>query len=185
LQDYDFSFDHLLGPLHENVNTLLPRLPNAMVTLLAGFVVIRLLSWVVQGLLGVWRLPKGLREIIISLMDALLTIFLIIVFLQSLGLSNVAFIFSASVAALGLAIGNGSVTLVTDILAGIYLARDRDFSVGDLVQAGEDQTEGEIMSMDMRRTRIRDKDGRIHSMPNSIIERKEYVLITKKKDRQA
>jgi len=35
----------------------------------------------------------------------------------------------------------------------------------------------------MRRTRIRTKEGTIHSMPNSLIERKEYILVTKKRDR--
>jgi small-conductance mechanosensitive channel len=76
-------------------------------------------------------------------------------------------------------------TLVKDVLSGIFLARDRDFGIGDIVQAGESKVEGEIISMDLRRTRIRDTKNHIHSLPNSVIEGREYVLITKKRDRKA
>ncbi len=179
----DLSSGHMFDKLTENLNTVAQNLPNALVTLLAGIVVIRVISWVIHWILGFFRMPKGLKGIIISLVDAVLTVFLIIVFLQALGLNNLALVFSASIAAIGLALGNGSAALVQDILGGIYLARDRDFSVGDIVKAGETQVEGEIMSMDMRRTRIKDSDGNIHSIPNSVIERKEFILITKKRHR--
>ena len=179
----DFSPDNLLDPIARNFNTILHNLPSALVTLLIGILVIRILSRVGSWLIGFVKMPKGLKGILVSLIDALLTIFLIIVVLQSLGLNNLAFIFSATIAALGIALGTGSSSLVTDVLAGIYLARDRDFSIGDIVRAGEDKIEGEIIGMDMRRTRIRTQEGTIHSMPNSLIERKEYVLVTKKRDR--
>lgn len=181
----DLSFDNLLDPVLQSINEILPKLPIAIITLLAGVVVIRVISWVAGWLIGYLKIPRGLKGIILSLLNALLTVFLIIVCLQSLGLSNVAFIFSAAVAATGLAVGNGSVTLITDIISGIYLARDRDFSVGDIVKAGEEPVEGEILSMDMRRIRIKDAEGYIHSLPNSVVERKAYVLITKKRDRKA
>lgn len=183
-QPLDLSFNHLLGPVRDNLNTIVGNLPNALVTLLVGFLAIRILSYFISWLIGFVRMPKGLKEIVISLVDALLTVFLIIVVLQSIGLSNLAFIFSAMLAAVGIAVGSGSSTLVADIIGGIYLARDRDFAIGDIVQAGENQVEGEIISMDMRRTRIKDNGGNVHSMPNSVIERKEYVLITKRRDRK-
>jgi small-conductance mechanosensitive channel len=181
----DLSIRHLFTPLTEGLNDVLPRIPNALVVLVIGLLLIRLISWVTRWFIRLFRMPKGLKEIIMSLLDALLTVFLVIQVLQALGLSSLAFAFTAAVAALGLALGNGSVTMVQDILAGIYLARDRDFSVGDIVIAGESSVQGEIMSMDMRRIRIMDAEGRIHSLPNSVVERKEYVLITKKRDRKA
>lgn len=181
----DFSLSHLFDTTTNNFNHFLPRIPNAAVTLVIGFLVIRVLSWIAEWLIGFVRMPKGLKEIIISIIDALLSVFLVIVVLQALGLGNVALVFSAAVAAIGLAIGNGSVVLVQDVLGGIYLARDKDFNVGDIVRVGENQIEGEILSMDMRRTRVRDDKGLIHSIPNSVIERKEYILVTRKRDRQA
>ncbi len=183
MDTFDFSLEGIFSPITENLNEVIAKLPNAIVTALIGYLLIRVLSRVASWLVGYIRMPYGLKEIVISIIDALLMIFLVIAFLQSLGLSNVAFILSATVAAVGLAIGNGSVTMVQDILGGVYLARDRDFSIGDIVKVGENQVEGEILSMDMRRTRIKTKKGHIHSIPNSVIERKEYILVTKKRDR--
>jgi small-conductance mechanosensitive channel len=175
----------LFDNLNSSFNTTVHHLPNALVTALAGFVIIRLISWLAQWIIGFIRMPKGLKGIIISLMDTILTAFLIIQTLQALGLTNLALVFSAAIAAVGIALGSGSSTLVQDILAGIYLAGDKDFNVGDIVKVGDSGVVGEIMSMDMRRTRVLDADGNVHSLPNSVIERKEFVLITKKRDRKA
>lgn len=180
---FDLFPHNLANPVSSGLSNLLSNIPSAVVALALGIVVIRVVSWVASWLIGFVNMPKGLKGIIVSIIDAFLLVFLIIVVLQTLGLNNVAFVFSAFIAASGIALGAGSATLVADVLGGIYLARDRDFSIGDIVRAGENNLEGEILSMDMRRTRIRSKNGIIHSLPNSVIERKEYVLVTKKRDR--
>ncbi len=166
----------ITDPIVSGAQHILPRLPVAAVALLFGWVVIRLISWTGHFLIGFARLPRGLKSIIMSLLDAVLWIFLVIGILQVLGLNNIALAFSGGVVALGLAVGAGAQSLVGDILAGVFLAKDRDFSVGDLVKAGDD-TEGVIESMDMRRTRIRDDKGQLHVLPNSVVERKEWVLV--------
>ncbi|HUC87170.1 MAG TPA: mechanosensitive ion channel family protein [Candidatus Saccharimonadales bacterium] len=173
-------------PVSASFGAVLHNLPTAAVTLVIGFIVIRLLSFIAGWLIGYIRMPKGLKEIFVSLIDTVLAIFLFIIVLQALGLNNVAFVVTALVAGLGIALGNGGIPLMTDIISGIYLARDRNFSIGDIVQAGEPgegKVEGEVVSMDMRRTRIRDSKGHIHSLPNTVIERHAFVLITKKRDR--
>jgi small-conductance mechanosensitive channel len=131
-------------------------------------------------MIGFARLPHGLKGIIFSLVDALLWVFLIIGVLQALGLNNIALAFSGSLAAVGLAFGVGASSLAADILA-----KDRDFAVGDLVMAGEGPTEGVIESMDMRRIRIRDKSGHLHVIPNSVVERKEWILKERRAERRA
>jgi small-conductance mechanosensitive channel len=73
----------------------------------------------------------------------------------------------------------GGSTLVADIIAGIFLARDADFNVGDEVIVGERPTMGVVESMDARRTRVRDENGILHVLPNSVIERKEWIVIRK------
>lgn len=170
----------LTDPVVSGANHILPKLPAALVALLFGFVLIRIVSWISQLLLNFIRMPRGLRGIVTSLIDALLGVFLIIAVLQSLGLTSIALVFSGSIAVLGLALASGASTLTADVLAGIFLARDRDFSVGDLVKAGDPPIEGIVESMDMRRTRIRDDKGKLHIIPNSVIERKEWVLLAKR-----
>jgi small-conductance mechanosensitive channel len=183
---FNLSSLNLSLPGSTSFDSVVHNLPTAAVTLIIGIIVIRLLSYVASWLIGYIRMPKGLKEIFVSLIDAVLAIFLFIVVLQVLGLNNVAFVVTALVAGLGIALGNGGIPLMTDIISGIYLARDRNFSIGDIVQAGEPgavKAEGEVISMDMRRTRIKDAEGHIHSLPNTVIERHEYVLITKKRNR--
>lgn len=164
----------------KSLESIIPKLPTVLIGLLIGILLIKLLSWFGQALLGLVRMPKGLRGILVSLMDGVLWVFLIISVLQALGLDKLALALSGSIAILGLAVAGGASSLAADILAGIFLAKDRDFSVGDSVIAGENRTEGVIENMDMRRTRIRGKDGQLHVIPNSVIERKEWVLLEKK-----
>ena len=179
----DVSSNALLDPVFRGINDVLPKLPAALVALLFGLIVIRILSWTGDAIIGLMRMPRGLKGILGSMLDTLLWIFLIVSVLQTLGLSSIALIFSGSLAAVGLALGFGASTLAADILAGVFLAQDRDFSVGDEVRAGDPPIDGVVESMDMRRTRIRGTDGKLHIMPNSVIERKEWVVLAKKKDR--
>ena len=178
----DITNTVFMDKVTDGVSNILPQIPAALVFFLIGFVIIRLLSWAAELVLGLFRFPKGLKGIIHSLIDALLWLFLIISILQVLGLTGLALIFSGSIAAIGLALGAGASGLAADILAGVFLSQDKDFDIGDLVRLGEGPTEGIIESMDMRRTRVRDKDGKLHVLPNSVIERKEWVVIAERKD---
>jgi small-conductance mechanosensitive channel len=166
----------------QGITDIAPRIPEAIFVFLIGFVIIKIISWISGGLLRLVKMPRGLHGIIHSLVNTLLWLFLIISILQVLGLTGLALIFSGSIAALGLALGAGASSLASDILAGIFLAQDRDFSIGDLVRLGDGPTEGIVESMDMRRTRVRDKEDKLHIIPNSVIERKEWVILTKRKD---
>jgi small-conductance mechanosensitive channel len=182
----DLSSSTIFKPITENLNTMLHNLPAAVVALVIGIVIIRVLSFIASWLIGFIKMPKGLKEILVSIIDTVLAIFLIIVVLQALGLSNVAFVVTALVAGLGIAIGNGGIPVMTDIVSGIYLGRDRYFSIGDIVEVGEpgaERVRGEVTSMDMRRTRIKGEKGVVHSFPNTVIERHEYTLITRRRDR--
>jgi small-conductance mechanosensitive channel len=102
--------------------------------------------------------------------------------LHALNLDNLALVFSGGIAAIGLAMGVGGSALASDVLSGVFLAQDKDFNIGDFIRAGDPPVEGVLESMDMRRTRITDKDGKLHVIPNSVIERKEWVVLTRKRD---
>jgi small-conductance mechanosensitive channel len=179
MEELDLSYEHIWGPVTKGVNNVLPQLPKALVALLAGLILIKLVGVFARVVLRLWRMPQGLRAILLSLITGMLWVFLVISVLQALGLNNIALALSGSVALLGIALATGAQSLTADILAGIFLAKDKDFSVGDEVRAG-DGTEGTVETMDMRRTRIRDKDGKLHVIPNSVIERKEWVLLAAK-----
>lgn len=54
--------------------------------------------------------------------------------------------------------------MIADTVAGVYLLRDPDFTVGDVVEtAGES---GQIASVDLRKTRIEPEDGNRVALAN-------------------
>lgn len=172
--DLSSSFiEHILSLLHGIGKNLLP----ALFDLLIGIVVIRILVRFVRFALHITNVQPGLRDVITSIIETVMWIFLSITILQELGFSGIIYFFTGSIAAIGLAMAAGGSTLISDIIAGIFLARDGDFNVGDEVIAGERPTLGVIESQDARRTRIRDDQGVLHVIPNSVIERKEWMVI--------
>lgn len=102
--------------------------------------------------------------------------------LQLLGLGHLALAASVSVAVLSVAFATGVSSVIADILAGVFLAKDPDFKLGDKVKLGDPVTEGIVEAMDMRRVRIRDKSNKLHVIPNSVVERKEWVVIARKNE---
>ncbi len=164
------------------VNYITPRLPATLFDLLLGIVIIRLSIRVFKLMMRLTHMPPGLRDVLAGIIETVMWIFLSIALLGELGFSGVIYFFTGSVAALGLAMAAGGSTLVSDIIAGIFLARDPDFNIGDEVIAGETPTLGVIAHMDARRTRLRDDKGVLHVIPNSVIERKEWVVIRRSHD---
>lgn len=172
----------VVGRLSILISELGERLAVGVLVLFAGYLIVRFGTYLVRNIVNVVKMPAGLRSIVISLTRAVLWIILIIVLLAVLGLSDVIIFFSTSVAALGLVMAAGGSTLISDVLAGIFLAENRHFAVGDEVQAGENGTRGIIESMDIRRIEIRSKDGKLHVLPNSVVERNEWIVLKSKAD---
>jgi small-conductance mechanosensitive channel len=160
-------------------------LPAALFDVALGYIVIRIIVRIVRRTMKFAHIQAGLRGVINSLLETTLWLFLMVQLLTDLGFSGVIFFFSGSIAALGIAMAAGGSTLVSDIVAGIFLARDSDFNVGDEVLAGETPTQGVIERMDARRTRLRGADGVLHIIPNSVVERKEWVLVHRRAEMSA
>ncbi len=148
--------------------------------LLLGILVIRLIVRGVRLLLKMTHIQTGMRYVITSIVETFLWALLTYTLLKLLGLTDLIYFFTGSIAAIGIAMAAGGSTLISDIVAAIFLARDGDFNVGDEVIAGEGPTQGIIERMDARRTRIRDSDGNLHIIPNAVIERKEWVVVKRR-----
>jgi len=168
--------DHIVN----GINTVLPRLPNALFDLLLGILIIRLVVRAMKFTLKLSNVQPGFRQVLTSIVEIMMWVFLTIALLNELGFSGVIYFFTGSVAAIGIAMAAGGSTLVSDVIAGIFLARDRDFNVGDEVIVGETPTMGIIEHMDARRTRLRDEKGILHVIPNSVVERKEWIVVRRR-----
>ena len=164
------------------VKHIVPLLPGALFDLLLGIVIIQFLTHLIWLGMKLLKVAPGLRGVWSGIIQTILWIFLTVAILNELGFSGVIYFFTGSIAALGLAMAAGGSTLVADVVAGIFLARDEDFNVGDEIIAGETPTLGVIERMDSRRVRLRDEMGVLHVIPNSVVERKEWMVIRRGPD---
>ena len=87
--------------------------------------------------------------------------------LSVLGVNIAPFIASAGIA--GLAIGFGAQNLVRDFVSGVFMLLDDQYGVGDIVDLGE--AVGEIESVGLRITTVRDVDGTLWYVRNGEIVR--------------
>ncbi len=148
-----------------HIERFLVRFPNAVLTLLIGFLFLRLLQWGLEVALRAARVTKPMQDILVSMSSAVLWIALFALVFQSIGLNQIAIALTSSVAVIGLGIATGANKLVSDVVAGVFLARNRDFKIGQHIKI--DQVEGEIYSLDSRKVRITGKDGQLYVIPNT------------------
>lgn len=169
--------DQLLLAFADPVARALPKIPQAILALLVGWLTIRLFHWMFSKVLRLARTPKTLFTIMSSIADVILWVILIAVFFQSLGLNQVALALSGSVALIGVALGTGANALVQDVITGLFLSRDPDFDVGFEIKTGD--IEGTIRRIDIRKVRIEDKKGNMHVLPNSNLDKSSWVVLSR------
>lgn len=68
---------------------------------------------------------------------------------------------------LGLAIGFGSQQLVKDVVTGFFILLENTYNVGDRIEVSG--VKGKVLEMKIRTTILKDKDGNVHTIPNSHI----------------
>jgi small conductance mechanosensitive channel len=85
--------------------------------------------------------------------------------LPDLGVNIGALIAGVGIA--GIAIGFGAQSLVKDVISGIFILTDNQYSRGDVVSIAG--TTGVVEDVGLRRTILRDLDGIVHYVPNGQI----------------
>jgi small conductance mechanosensitive channel len=95
---------------------------------------------------------------------------LILVVVVLMGLSQVGIDIGPAIAGLGvagIAISLGTQTFVRDLVAGVFILAENQFSRGDIVRVAG--AEGVVEDFGLRRTVVRDLDGIVHHVPNGQI----------------
>jgi small conductance mechanosensitive channel len=149
----------------EQVSAFVDKLPNALFVFAIGYVSLRLIQSLASVALKTARLTRPMQDILISVLSTILWIGLIALLFQTLGLNQIAIALSGSVAIIGIFIATGANKLVSDILAGIFLARNRDFKIGQKIKIAE--VEGQIYSLDSRKVRVLAADDTLYVIPNT------------------
>lgn len=157
------------------------KLPQLLLTLIVGYVVIKIVKGIIHGLIRVSKTNSAMKGILMSVIDIALWMFLFAALLQQIGLPQVALALSSTVAIAGLAIATGSSVFIQDLVSGLFLAQDPDFNVGDRIKVTE--VEGTVERMDARKIRLRDDKGLLHIFPNSTFDKSAWVVLQNKRGR--
>lgn len=175
MSTFNIQFSDSANQVIDSINRIVPNIPMALFVLAIGFLAIRFLSWLIKHSLKLTRLPIGLQEIIVKLLDIGLWILLLITFFQFLGLSNISLALTGAFSLAALGFSQGLSSVVADVAAGLSLGNDKHFNVGDRIKTGD--FEGVIVEMDLKKTRLRDDEDLVHILPNSLIDKAAWTLI--------
>ena len=96
---------------------------------------------------------------------ALIGFYLLTQVLSAIGVSLGPFIASAGV--IGLGISFGAQSIFKDMLTGIFILIENQYSVGDVIKIAG--LTGTVEDLSLRVTKLRDADGTVHIVPNSQI----------------
>lgn len=173
MEPFEFIVDPMLR--------ILPKLPEVIFNLLVGYLLIKLVVWLLKNFLKATKLPQ-LKGFALSLVNTALWVVLIIYLSNILGFNRLAIAISGSVLVLAFLLNNGLAPLIADVISGVFLCTDGDFKVGSRVRLGkgDNATEGKVLEIDMRKVRLVDDTGNIHVIPNSVIDKDEWVVVEKK-----
>lgn len=118
------------------------------------------------------------EETILNLMESiskgLLWFSAILITLSILGFSEIAAALGTAAGFVALGVSFALKNVLSDTVAGVYLAKDPDFNNGDRVDV--DGVKGEITNVGLRKTRIRLVDGNLRVINNSDAEKKWTLL---------
>jgi moderate conductance mechanosensitive channel len=146
-------------------------------------VVIGVVAWVVASLLNrtirafrvriAQRLADGeqvrraetIGRVLRYLASTVLSLIAAVLILSELGVSVAPILGAAGV--VGLAVGFGAQSLVKDYFTGFFILLENQFTTGDVVQIAD--TAGLVEDVTLRYVRLRDYDGNVHFIPNSLI----------------
>jgi small-conductance mechanosensitive channel len=109
--------------------------------------------------------------------------FLVIVWLVGqLGQDEIFATLIAGGTLVGLAVALAVKDSLSDVVGGVLLLGDKHFDLGDTIKVGS--TEGEIIEVDLRKTRVKTKDGSIVIIPNAKIDNGGWTLRPRAKERE-
>src|SRR5690349_16815782 len=94
--------------LSSYIAVFLHRIPDAVLTLLIGYVALRCLQWMMGLGLRAARVNRAMQQILLSSVSVVLWVGLAALVLQSLGLNQIAIALSSMLAIVGVGLASGA-----------------------------------------------------------------------------
>ena len=119
---------------------------------------------------------QTLAPLVLSLLRYAIYFAAIVMVLREAGIDPTPLLAGAGI--LGIAVGLGTQALVTDIVSGFFIIFENLYFVGDFIECAG--VEGYVEEIGVRVTKIRDRAGKLHAIPNGEIRKvashsKEFV----------
>jgi len=159
--------------MEEKITALGRHLPAA--ALIVGVAILGLIAtqilrrWILRSIRAQERLQLDRRKQAITLVEisawALSVIIVgaaVLMLLSEFGINIAPLLASAGV--VGLAVGLGAQTLAKDLIGGLFVLVENQYTVGDTIRVGT--LSGEVERLTLRTTCIRDGNGQLHIIPN-------------------
>lgn len=153
----------------------LHKLPTALIVLAVSYVVIQLAKNVVVRTTTLAKVDRAAQTMLKSVVSFFGWLLALAAVLNVMELSELSLALGGSIALIAMAVATGLNNVAQDLLAGIFLLSDREFATGSWVKAAG--VEGRLVELTIRKTRIRDREGNLHTIPNRTVDGGTYVVV--------
>ena len=148
------SVTEALNAYGDSVVAAAPQVLAGLTFLLVAGAAVRVVTWLVGRVL-VRALPGQspvYRQFVRTVVAAFLWFGVLLAFLSIVGLEGIALSLGTATGFVALGVSYAVSDMLEDVVAGVYLLRDPDFSAGDLVTTAG--YTGEVRAIELRKTRL-------------------------------
>jgi small-conductance mechanosensitive channel len=166
--NYDFKpFYNAIQSSYDNFIALLPAIFLAVVVFSLGLLLIKQINKYARKIIQLKSNDPLIADFILNLISFVLTVSLLIICLGFLGFSGLTNKILAGAGLTTFVIGFALKDIGENFLAGILMAFQRPFRIGDLIEIIG--IKGNVIEMSLRSTTIKTPDGRDVFIPNGAI----------------
>lgn len=149
----------------ERIIAFMPYLFAAIVIFAVFYILSRIVTSVLERATAAAHMDSTARGFLISGIKYALLIFGLLTALRQVGLDLTSVI--AGLGIVGLSLGFAAKDVLSNIVAGLFLFWDKPFVTGDLVEINNEY--GEVRQITFRTTRLITPQGKMVSIPNSVM----------------
>jgi len=171
------TINDILIRFWQPVENFWPKIPTLILSLIVGYIIIQIIAWILNRALKFSRVPRALISVIASLALIVMWVILFAEIARQLGMGSLAVTISGSLAVLALALATGASGLASDVISGVFLAKDPDFEIGYKIKVGD--VVGLVHSVDIRKIRVVDVAGVIYVFPNTKLDKDGWQVISR------
>lgn len=160
--------------LAEEALKYISKAPTVLLILFATWFLSRIAARIAVGAGKLAKADPAVVLLITSSIRFVAWIFGFTAIFNALGLTQIALTLGGTVALVAMSLATGLNTIPQDLLAGIFLITDDDFTVGRVIKTAG--LEGTLKQVSIRKTKIVDSEGKLHVIPNRTIDGATYTI---------